>query len=88
MENLFRIFKRKFNKFRKNHDSNRNILIECIAIIMIWRGVWDLLEIYIFPDSPFISNTLCVILWIGILLLDDWKLWELKEEDHHRWRVK
>ena len=86
MKRLFRRIFRKFNKFRKNQDSNVNILIECIAIIMIWRGVWDLLEIYIFPDSPLISNILCVILWVGILLLDDWKLWELKEEDHHRWK--
>ena len=86
MKKLFRRIVRKFNKFRKNQDSNVNILIECIAIIMIWRGVWDLLEIYVFPDSPFVSNVLCVILWVGILLLDDWKLWELKEENTHKWR--
>ena len=86
MKKLFRRIFRKFNKFRKNQDSNVNILIECIAIIMIWRGVWDLLEIYVFPDSPFVSNVLCVILWVGILLLDDWKLWELKEENTHKWR--
>lgn len=86
MKKLFRKILRKFNKFRKNRDSNINILIECIAIIMIWRGVWDLLEIYIFPDSPFISNIVCVVLWIGILLIDDWKLWELQEENAHKWK--
>ena len=86
MEKVFRKFIRKINKFRKNHDSNFNILIECIAIIMIWRGVWDLLEIYVFPDSPLESNLLCVIVWIIILLIDDWKLWELQEDDTHRWR--
>ena len=37
---------RKFKNFKKNHRSNVNILIECVAIIMIWRGVWDLLEMY------------------------------------------
>jgi len=49
---------------------------------MIWRGVWDLLEIYVFPDNPLASNLICVIIWIIILLIDDWRLWELEEEPH------
>ena len=52
---------RKFKKFRKNHNSNMNILIECIAIIMIWRGVWDLLEIYVLPENQLASNIMCII---------------------------
>ena len=52
---------RKFKKFRENHKSNVNILIECIAIIMIWRGVWDLLEIYVFPENQLVSNIMCII---------------------------
>ena len=88
MKNLFKKFRTKFNKFRKDRDSNLNILIECVAIIMIWRWVWDLLEIYVFPDNPFISNTICVIIWIVVLLIDDGKLWELQEDDPHRERRK
>ena len=52
---------RKFKKFRENHNSNMNILIECIAIIMIWRGVWDLLEIYVLPENQLASNIMCII---------------------------
>jgi len=66
----------------KNHDKNMYILFECIGIIMIWRWVWDLLEIYVFPDNPLASNLICVVIWIIILLIDDWKLWELEEEPH------
>ena len=73
---------RKFKKFRENHKSNVNILIECIAIIMIWRGVRDLLEIYIIPDNPLASNIICIIVWIVVLLWYDWRLWELEEEPH------
>ena len=53
---------RKFKKFKENHNSNVNILIECVAIIMIWRGVWDLLEIYVIPENQLASNIICIII--------------------------
>jgi hypothetical protein len=62
---------RKFKKFKKNHRSNVNILIECVAIIMIWRGVWDLLEMYILPENQLVSNITCIIVGIIVLLWDD-----------------
>ena len=74
--------KKLFGQISQNHNRNVYILIECIAIIMIWRWVWDLLEIYVFTNSPLISNVICVMIWIIVLLLDDGKLWELKEEKH------
>ena len=74
--------KKLFRQIERNNNRNINILIECIAIVMIWRWIWDLLEIYIFPNNPFLSNMLCVIVWVIILLLDDGKLWELEEESH------
>ena len=77
---------RKFRRLMRDRNSNASILIECIAIIMIWRWVWDLLEIYILPNSPLASNLTCVIVWVLVLLLDDWKLFELQEDDPHRWR--
>ncbi len=73
---------KQLKKLIENHRSNLNILIECIAIIMIWRGVWDLLEIYIIPNNPLASNIICIVIWIIVLLLDDWRLWELEEEPH------
>ena len=62
---------RKFKKFKENHNSNVNILIECVAIIMIWRGVWDLLEMYILPENQLVSNITCIIVGIIVLLWDD-----------------
>ncbi len=73
---------RKFKNFKKNHRSNVNILIECVAIIMIWRGVWDLLEMYVLPENQLVSNITCIIIGIIVLLWDDWRLWELEEEPH------
>ncbi len=62
---------RKFKKFKENHHSNVNILIECVAIIMIWRGVWDLLEMYILPENQLVSNVTCIVVGIIVLLWDD-----------------
>ena len=62
---------RKLKKFKENHNSNVNILIECVAIIMIWRGVWDLLEMYILPENQLVSNITCIIVGIIVLLWDD-----------------
>ena len=78
----FKIPLKRLRTIMKNHDKNMYILFECIGIIMIWRGVWDLLEIYVFPGNPLASNLICVIIWIIILLIDDWRLWELEEEPH------
>ena len=62
---------RKFKNFKKNHRSNVNILIECVAIIMIWRGVRDLLEMYVLPENQLVSNITCIIVGIIVLLWDD-----------------
>ena len=61
MNKLVKKLLMKFRKFRRNHRSNMNIFIECIAIIMIWRGVWDLLEMYVLPNNQLASNISCVI---------------------------
>jgi MFS superfamily sulfate permease-like transporter len=74
----------KIKRFRKNYDSNWNIFVVCIAIVMIWKWIWDLLDMYIFPGYPLISNLICIGIGIIVLLMDDWKLWELQEEDPHK----
>ena len=73
---------KKFKRIMRNHDKNISILIECIAIIMIWRGIWELLDMYLFPSNPIVSNLVSITLWIIILLVDDGKLWELEVEPH------
>ena len=71
---------RRFRKFRKDYDSNLNTIVICISVIMVWKWIWDLLEIYVFPNNPTLSNIVCVIIWVAVLLVDDWKLEELQEK--------
>ena len=57
----FKIPLKRLKAIMKNHNKNMYILFECIGIIMIWRGVWDLLEIYVLPENQLASNIMCVI---------------------------
>ena len=82
MSRKFSKLYKSIKKFRKNHNSNLNVFIVCVSIIMIWRWVWDLLDAYLFPNNRFLSCVICIIIWVGVLLLDDGKLWELEEEPH------
>ena len=70
---------KKIKKFRKDHKSNWNIFLIFLAIVMVWRGVQDLLTICLFPNHPIVSCIICIVVGIIILLIDDWKLDELSD---------
>ncbi len=55
-----------------------NAVIIVIGIIMFWRGVWGLIDLYLFPDSPFFSHLLSILLGIFILYLDGFSIKDLK----------
>jgi len=42
-------------------------LINALAIVMVWRGMWNLLDTYFFPQHKIFSDILCIV--IGLLLL-------------------
>ncbi len=62
---------------RKKVKKNLNIIIVCVCIIMIWRAVWDMCDLFIFPDNQILSDIICFVIWIVVLLIDDGKLEEL-----------
>lgn len=51
---------------KKKHPFLKILLI-ALAAILFWRGVWGLIDLYLFPDNPLISNLVSLIL--GIILL-------------------
>lgn len=53
--------KRKFFKFLRPL-ADIKLLIFAIAIIMIWRGVWNLTDEYFLPTHPLASNILSILL--------------------------
>lgn len=56
-----------------------NVIVIIFAIIMLWRGVWGLLDTYLFPGSPTFSYLTCIALGAVILYLDDFKIDNLKK---------
>jgi hypothetical protein len=55
-----------------------NAIVVIFAIIMLWRGVWGLIDLYLFPDSPTFSHLLSLLLGALVLYLDDFSLKDLK----------
>jgi hypothetical protein len=53
-------------------------VVVIVAIIMLWRGVWGLLDLYLFPGSPTLSHIVSLLLGILVLYLDDFKIENLK----------
>lgn len=52
-------------------------LLAAIAIVMIWRGTWDLLDAYLFPENPLLSDILSIAIGLAILFGLDGDLKEL-----------
>ncbi len=76
---MIRHLKKKFIQLRKS-DSNINMILIAIAVVMIWRGVWGILDTFLFPNYPLISYIISLTMGIIILWIDNKKLDELS---HH-----
>jgi Fuseless len=62
----------------KQEYPTANAIVVIFAIIMLWRGVWELLNLYLFPNSPTFSNLFSLALGALILHLDNFSLKDLK----------
>lgn len=62
----------------KSRHPHANSIVLIVAIIMLWRGVWGLLDTYFFPGSPTFSYLVSVGLGVLILYLDDFSINNLK----------
>ena len=75
-----------FEQF-KNHPSiikfkdtypTANVIIVVIAIIAFWRGIWGLLDVILFPNSPMLSYLSSIVIGALVLYLDGFSLKDLK----------
>jgi len=48
----------------------RNIII-AIGVVLVWRGVWNIADMYVFPNNPLLSNIISLVVGILILYLPD-----------------
>lgn len=87
MNNIKRIFSDKKNLFL--------IFSGVFGVILVWRGLWGLMDLYLFPGHPEFSYILSIALGFFILLADDFELEELgshravhHDEEHKTEEVK
>lgn len=59
------------------HPTINAIIIVC-AIIMLWRGIWGLLDEYLFPNSPTFSYLISITFGGLVLYLDGFSLKDLR----------
>jgi len=64
----------KFLKPRKN----LRLILDAIGLILIWRGIWGILDLFFFPNSPIISYLGSIIFGFIFLVIDGNGLDELK----------
>jgi hypothetical protein len=61
------------------------ILLLTIAVIMIWKGIWDILDTY-FPTDSILASIVSILIGVLILFLNDNDLSQLAEVEkkHHK----
>lgn len=67
-------------KNNKKKRSLRNILFTIViafAIVSFWRGIWGLMDLYLFPGNQVVSLLVSVLLGIIILYLSKHLLTDL-----------
>ena len=64
-------------KCRKEKNPFIYHFITGTAIIVFWRGLWGLLDLYLFPGSKELSYIASVIVGLAILYLNDFSISEL-----------
>lgn len=68
---------RWYRRFKRKHRT-LHILIAAVAIVMLWRAVWGLLDTYLFPENYTVSLIVGGVIALAILFFDDFHLKELE----------
>jgi len=66
-----------YKNFKKNHPNIYSIIIGA-AIIMFWRGLWGLMDLYLFPENPTLSFSASALLGLLLLWSNDFRLKEIE----------
>jgi len=67
----------RFQKIKSKHSKILFAVVIGFAVISFWRGVWGLMDIYLFPDNYALSLWISVIAGILVLVITDYATKEL-----------
>jgi hypothetical protein len=51
---------------------NNHLILALIigtAVISVWRGIWNLLDLYLYPSDLVMSSIISIIVGLGILIV-------------------
>jgi len=66
-----------FKKIKK-HTPNVHSIIVGTSIILFWRGIWGIMDLYVFPGNKLLSYLIPGVLGLLLLFLNDFKLKEIE----------
>ena len=68
-----------FSRFRDMESHHQIIfaIIIAFAVVSFWRGVWGLMDLYIFPDNYNFSLWFSLFIGLGILSITNYVTKEL-----------
>lgn len=69
------MYQQKVKRFERRHHIFAALLVGS-AIVLFWRGVWNLADIYLFPNQDVASAVVCIVVSFIILYLRDFDLKE------------
>ena len=67
----------KHFKIWRNGTSNLNMFLTCMSLVMIWRGIWHLLDYYLLPNHYVWNALIPLVIGLVYLFIDDSNLKEL-----------
>ena len=67
---LIRVSKWYLNSVGDKHPVFDTILV-ATAVVLFWRGIWGILDLYLFPDNESASFAISTLLGILFLLFHD-----------------
>jgi len=62
---------RRFTGLKRRHQLGFGIFLS-VGIISLWRGIWGLSDIYLFPDDKTLSYISSFIIGLGIIAATDY----------------
>lgn len=68
-------YKKSVRRFEHRHHIFASMLIGS-AIVLLWRGIWSLADIYLFPNQDVVSAGLSILIGFVILYLRDFDVKE------------
>lgn len=72
----------KFIKVKKRINKKKHgtlyYLITSVGLIMVWRGVWGLSDVYLFPGDYLLSHLASLLIGFAIVYFNDFSLSELE----------